>query len=194
MSNFSDPQFKSREEEFAALVAAHDPRAFSLLWEYKPRLVLSIRRKFGGYISLEDCDDIATTALVEAYEDGIRFEPRKSTLATWLNVRAHYGALDFLRRHNQEIPWLDGFSELPARDLKLEELFEGDKPSQKIQELLENMPLVWNKAIQMFYYKGASVPLIATELEVSEGTVRSYLSRGVKRLRELLEYEEQRKA
>jgi RNA polymerase sigma-70 factor (ECF subfamily) len=185
MSHSQHPR-NPRDQQFADLSRQQDPKAFTLLWEYRPRLVLSVRRKFSAYIPLEDCEDLVTTTLIQAYEDGATFDPTKATLATWLNVRAHYAALEFLRRHNCELPLIEALAEFPAREQVLAEHDAREAPSEEIQHALRQLPRVWARAIQLFYYDGCSIPLIAAEMRVAESTVRCYLTRGLAQLRVIL--------
>lgn len=182
----SGSQPNPHDQQFADLCRRKDPRAFALLWEYRPRLVLSIRRKFSAHIPFEDCEDLATNVIVDAYERGASFEPAKATLATWLNSRAHYHALTYLRARQCELPALETLGEFPASELVLAERIACEVPSGSIQQALGQITPVHAQAIQLFYYDGLTVPLIAVEMRVARSTVRSYLARGITQLRAIL--------
>jgi RNA polymerase sigma-70 factor (ECF subfamily) len=174
------------ERTFVALSRRNDPRALDLVWPFRPRLVLSLRRKFGSYIPYEDCEDLATAALLEAYERGKHYNPAKARLTTWLNLLAHYHALQFLRKHNCEYLPDDELLEVPAAVIVQAEEAVRELPSKEMQLALSQLPPVWARAIRLFYYEGLSIPLIAEEMHIVESTVRCYLARGIARLGEVL--------
>jgi len=182
----SKPPPGIHDEQFAALARHKDPQAILSAWKYRARLVLSVRRKFGDYIPFEDCEDLVTAAIVAAYERGATFDPSKSTLATWLNVHAHYQALEFLRRHSCMSLPIETFAELPAPELARAEKVAREVPSEYMRQALQKLPRVWARAIQLCYYEGLSTPLIAAEMKIAESSVRCYLARGIAKLSTIL--------
>jgi RNA polymerase sigma factor (sigma-70 family) len=175
------------ELHFVELCAGNDTQgALTVLWEYRPRLILSLRRKYSSYIPYEDCEDIVTDALVEACKEGRTFDPTKASLPTWLNTRVHYQALQFLRKHNCEFSPINIIAELAAPDLLLAEQAAREMPSEHMRLALDQLYPAWARAIRLFYYEGLSIALIATQMQIAQSTVRCYIARGIGRLSQIM--------
>lgn len=185
--NHSKDRLDHPDREFLSLARQQSPRALELIWNaYRSRLVIGLRRKFGAYISYEDCEDLATAAILEVFERSAQFDPARATLATWLMTLAHYHALQFVRKHSCDYLPADERPELAAAELRLVEQAVCEVPSEMMRQALTGLPRVWAEAIRRYYYDGKSIPVIATEMEVAESTVRCYLARGVAKLGTIL--------
>lgn len=172
------------------LLQERNPAALQQLYEFGPRLELSVQRKFGSFISHEDIQDIVADALVRAYQTGDRFDPAQSRLTTWLNQLVHYEALTFLRKRRM----LDGRSpdDLEGQLVAVMEqqpsrhLFT---PSSRLAPLLQRLPDGYAEVLLRYYYDGLNEERIAELFETTPRAIRTRLSRARRRLRALIDAE-----
>lgn len=177
------------------LLHERNPLALQYLFEFGPRLEISLRRKFGSLIAYEDVQNIVADALVRAYETGDRFDPTKSRLTTWLNQLAHYEALTFLRSQRM----LDGRAPEDLEDKLVAVMNQQlsphlSEPSSWIASLLSQLSDGDADLLDRYYYDGLNEERIAELLGTNPRAIRTRLSRARKRLGKLISAEAQHRA
>lgn len=174
----------------AQMLAQHDPGALEMLYQYARLLEVVLYHEFDTRISEEDRKDIVADTLVRAWETGARFDPRLSSLKTWLIMRATYEARNFLRKNfkQDKILRLEDSEEVPAPELSVQPC-DRQYPSERIARILALLPARRAKILELYYYGGYPVAEISRMLQISEGGVRSHLSHARASLRQELEAE-----
>lgn len=123
----------------------------------------------------EDCEDAVHEAIVKAFSKLYSLK-NDSFAKTWLIRIVINECYAILRKRKREI-----YSE---------EITEEEAEKQDYSELytaLNRLPAAYRVTIVLYYIEGYSVSETADILKVSEGTVKSRLSRGRKKLRSFLE-------
>ena len=123
----------------------------------------------------EDCEDAVHEAIVKAFSKLYSLK-NDSFAKTWLIRIVINECYTILRKRKREI-----YSE---------EITEEEAEKQDYSELytaLNRLPADYRVTIVLYYIEGYSVSETADILKVSEGTVKSRLSRGRKKLRSFLE-------
>ncbi len=122
-------------------------------------------------------EDVLQTALTKLYVAWPRVnrDGREDAYVRQIIVRAN---LDEVRRPwwRRERPGLDGF------DAASREPLDSEERSALFAALLE-LPPMQRKVVVLRHWLGLSVEETATDLRISPGTVKSYSSRGLERLR-----------
>ena len=125
-----------------------------------------------------DCEDAAQNAVLKAYRNLDTLKERRN-FKTWLIRILKNECFDTLKRHRptvdvaeQELSY-----EMAVPDLDLNRAFDALSPEERL-------------TITLYYYEGYDTREIARLTEVSEGTVRSRLSRGRSSLRAMLQEKE----
>lgn len=102
-------------------------------------------------------------------------------LKGWLYRVAVNAALDAKRRAGHEVLSDEPVgAEVPDTTGTPEEQVEKDMLRTAVREALDSMEEVYREPLMMFYYSEMSIKEISETLEVSEGTVKSRMSRGRK--------------
>lgn len=131
--------------------------------------------------SEEDALDAVQEGILKAYQN-LKSLRKPETFAAWLTRIVHNAALDLVRkrRPTQNLEEL----ELPAP--------EGLSPEERmdLRAALERLPERDRSLVALRYFDGLSNREIARQLELSEGTVASRLSRAIARMRKELKEEE----
>lgn len=126
-----------------------------------------------------DCEDAAQNAVLKAYR-GLDSLKKRSYFKTWLISILRNECFDMLKRRRPALD-VDGQSnlsyEMTVPDVDLNRAFDQLSPEERL-------------TITLYYYEGYDTREIAQLTEVSEGTVRSRLSRARASLRMLLQEKE----
>lgn len=122
-----------------------------------------------------DAKDIFQSVFIKLYEETKVFHSREH-LKAWLIQTCVHACIDeqrkFWRKHR----------------VQLDELFYQVKDEKQKQELYELMELPVNQrnVLYLYYYQGYGIKEIATLMQCSENTVKSWMRRGKQKLRILL--------
>ena len=135
------------------------------------RLVLSI---VGNAARAEEVSQDAFLKVWQALEV---FDPKRSSVGTWIYRIAHNTALTHLRgeRYRQTLP-IDSINEpsAPAGG-------ESD-----IRRMVDQLPEELREVVVLYYYQGGSVNEVADMLDLPAGTVKSHLFRARRLLAEIM--------
>lgn len=126
-------------------------------------------------------EDIALEAFVEAFVHLDRFDTR-FRFSTWLYKIATNLALMYLRKQ---------------RDIRMDEgeldRVLGDLPSseqlalyRELHEAVDDLPLQYRTVVSMHYWQGQSYAEIASHMGTSIGSVKGWMARARKQLKEVL--------
>ncbi len=125
-----------------------------------------------------DCEDAAQSAVLKAYRN-LGSLKQRSYFKTWLISILKNECFDMLKRRRPALD-VDGQElsyEMAVPDIDLNRAFDRLSPEERL-------------TITLYYYEGYDTREIAKLTEVSEGTVRSRLSRGRASLRTMLQEKE----
>ena len=178
-------------EELADLLARcalNDRKAFENLYQQSsPQLfgiVLRIVR------DREYANDVLQEAFVKIWGNAGSFDTSKAKPMTWMGSIARNQAIDHLRR----------LSKRPQGSEAIEDLFwladEGPGPDEqthqsqedsRLHECLEELQGQQKQAMLLAYFKGMTHEELAQHLDAPLGTVKSWVRRGLARLKQCLE-------
>ncbi len=124
-------------------------------------------------------DDLVQTALVKLYVawPRVRGEGKEEAYTRTIIVRS---AIDESRR-----PWRRERAGLEGADPSAREPLPVEDRSE-LFEALQRLPLMQRKTVLLRHWLGLSVTETASELRISEGTVKSHTSRGLATLQSFL--------
>lgn len=170
------------EGELVEQARLGDPDAFGALVERHAPMVRRLTRAVLRHAA--DADDAAQDAFVAAWKSLGQFDPAQA-LAPWLARIALNAARDTLRRRrvreSEAIP-----AGIPTRDPGPEEDADRELLSQRLDAALAALPERQRLAVVLHDVEGYRHAEIAQLLEVPEGTVRSEVFHGRRRLRAAL--------
>ncbi len=126
-----------------------------------------------------DCEDAAQNAVLKAYRS-LDTLKKRSYFKTWLISILKNECFDMLRRR-RSILNVDEQGDLS---------YEMSVPDMDLNRAFDWLSAEERLTITLYYYEGYDTREIAQLTEVSEGTVRSRLSRGRSSLRALLQEKE----
>jgi len=128
--------------------------------------------------------DIAQDAFLRAYRRLGEFRPDRP-FSRWLFVIARNASLDAIRRRRRAASYAVK-EEPPLEEFGPEDLAVRNDEASRIHLALEALPAKYREVLELYYIGDLRYREIALELDIPIGTVKTYISRAKRRLREEL--------
>jgi RNA polymerase sigma-70 factor (ECF subfamily) len=163
------------QDAFGELVRRYQDRVF--------RLVVSIL----GQEFAADAEDAAQEVFVRAHQ-ALRTYRGDAAFGTWLYRITFNHAVNVKGRMRFRAPHVPDAAlvSYPAGTVAPDEQFEARRRQTVLLACLNELPDVYQSAVRLHYWLGASMSDIAAMLEIPENTVKSYLHRARRLLRAML--------
>jgi len=182
----------STQEELTDLLARcalKDRRAFERLYQF------TSAKLYGLVLRIVREEQLARDVLQEGYvriwDHAKDYRPDKASPITWMGSIMRNRSIDLVRRNKSnplngadedELVWLEDEA-TPAPDRQVDD----DRQRQSLQDCLQVLNKDQQQAIVLAYYRGLTHEELAQYLDKPLGTVKSWLRRGLLRLKDCLE-------
>jgi RNA polymerase sigma-70 factor, ECF subfamily len=178
--------------ELLHATAKGDERAFATLYQHTSAhlyalLLRMLRRRDWAEEALQDC-------YLKIWQKAETYEREKGAPLTWLLTVARYRALDLLRMKRPEVELPDSADEPDMTQLWIADASEDplaraveSEGIRQMTECLRDLPEEQRKALLLAYYEGYTHQELAAVMHAPLGTVKSWVRRGLARLRECLD-------
>jgi len=168
-------------------VAASDEAAIDELYARFSVLVYQSARQVLG--TRPETEDAVQEVFVRLWRTADRFDPHRAKLVTWVMLITRRHLIDRLRRQSvrpDRVALDENRAESTAvRGDSVENGSESSEGRDRLRRQLARLPELQRTVIERAYLQGFSLREIAEQLDSPLGTVKSALSRGLARLREL---------
>lgn len=155
-------------------MSAIDRETFSnLIREYTPNLY---RLAFGILHNREDAQDAVSESVLKAYEK-LHTLRKTESFRPWMMQITANEAKRIYARNRKNVP-VEAIEEYMPQ-------FRDDY--HELWDIVMELDVVYREAVILYFYEQLSVKEIGQVLQIPEGTVKSRLARGKKKLRECLE-------
>jgi RNA polymerase sigma factor (sigma-70 family) len=176
------------EADLRAVAERRDRDAFGRLFAfYAPRIKAYLRR-----LGAEDAaaEDLAQEAMLSVWRRAHQFDRRRAALSTWVFTIARNKRIDALRRdrrpdYDPDDPALQ-LEEQPDGAPRGDELAEAAQMRTFVLRAVERLPKEQADLLRIFYYEEKPHSVIADELGLPLGTVKSRLRLALVKLRAML--------
>jgi RNA polymerase sigma-70 factor (ECF subfamily) len=175
-------------DELAALigaVAAGDRAAFRAVYERTSAKLYGICLRLLG--SEAEAEDVLQEAYVTVWRNARRFDSAKASAITWLVVIARNKAIDRLRRRRPVADGLEAAAEVPDEGPLATAVIEQKDDARRLAHCLDELDERARAMIRAAFLDGASYPELAEREGVPLGTMKSWIRRGLMRLKGCLE-------
>ena len=132
-------------------------------------------------------EDLLQEVMLTVWRKSETFDRTKAAVSTWLFTIARNKRIDLLRKEIR--PQLDPNDPMltPNQEEPADEKYSANQESVKITDAINMLPDEQAKLIKMTYYEDKSHSIIADELNMPLGTVKSRIRLAATRLKKLLE-------
>jgi RNA polymerase sigma-70 factor (ECF subfamily) len=129
-----------------------------------------------------EAEDVAQEALLRVPHGAAAVD-----LRAWLHAVCYRLAIDRLRARRREARAL---AALALREVEGDDSLERSAEAERVRAHLSELPEPYRRAVTLRYLEGLSFPEIAVRMNALERTVRTWVGRGLERLRRRLADEE----
>ena len=173
-------------------ISQGDRRAFSDLYRQTSShlyglLVRMLKRRDWAEEALQDC-------YVRIWQKAETFDASKGAPMTWMMSVARYRALDLLRMKRPEVSMPEGEEDASLPPMSMADERQDPLASaaesqglSRMHSALAQLPVEQRKAVLLAYYEGYTHQELSTHLGAPLGTVKSWVRRGLARLRQVLD-------
>ena len=181
------PAIKDKELTYLiSRIANHkDKSAFS-------ELFMLVGPRIKGYLMKLGSSDIVAEDLLQevmliVWRKSESFDRAKAAVSTWLFTIARNKRIDMLRKEIR--PQLDPLDPMltPNQEESADDVYGSNQVSLKITNAIDQLPDDQAVLIKMTYYEDKSHSIIAKELKIPLGTVKSRIRLASARLKKFLE-------
>lgn len=174
------------ERELTERIFRGDMRSFKELVERYENLVFCIIRRL--ILKEEDVEDICQEVFIKVYQNLSKFN-FQAKLSTWIAQIAYNTSINYVRKQQREF---ERMSPMPLPDV----YFSTDDPDFQLNKmdvasylgkLIGELPEQYRIVLSLYHLKEFSYQEIETITGMPDGTVKSYLFRARKILKEKLE-------
>ena len=176
---------RSQKGSWLRLLCNGDKAAFAQFVDEYQQVIFLCCKTLG--LNETEADDVASETFLAAYQKLNKFKGQ-SKLSTWLWKIAYYKAIDYIRKNRRDLGRLDEIDEQLA-DKNIAQVaaqLESKEESEIVWNTVRMLPGDWSIAILLYYRQNKSIAEIAKIMEKRENTVKTYLHRGRKKLKDLL--------
>lgn len=166
-------------------VSGGDRRAFAILYDRTSAKLYGICLRLLG--SEAEAQDVLQEAYVRIWSNAGRFDPTKASPITWLAVVARNKAIDRLRQRVSATDGIEAAADVEDDAPSAFDLVDAQQDADRLAGCLEELEEQPRAAIRAAFLDGLSYPELAERDSVPLGTVKSWIRRGLQRLRGCLE-------
>jgi RNA polymerase sigma-70 factor (ECF subfamily) len=134
-------------------------------------------------------EDVSQDVFVTVWERPAAFDPDRGSLRTWLGTLAHRRAVDHVRREEARRRRAIKDAARPVSTPDVEEMALALVTAERVRSALDTLPDEQRRAIQLAYFGGKTYRQVAEVLGIPEGTAKSRLRLGLRRISDVLETE-----
>ncbi len=183
--------FGLKKEKELVKRAQKEPEAFSELYDQNYSKIFGYTLKRTA--NIETAQDITSETFLKALKNIKKFKWKGVSFSCWLYRIASNEIANYFRKNKYRAISFEKISEPislsnPSQELiEAEEQLKRQKDFLELQQKITKLPDVYQEVIVLKFFEKKKIKEIAKILGKKEGTVKSLLHRGVKKLRKLME-------
>jgi len=165
-------------------VVAGDHAALSEVYDQFAPFVYGLAARVIG--DRRAAEDVTQEVFLSLWERPDAFDPGRGRLRTFVGTLAHRRAIDLVRREEarRRRNTRDAAGVLPIPDV--DELAIAIVTAEHVRAEVENLPPEQRAAIELAYFAGRTYRQVAEELGIPEGTAKSRMRLGLRRIADAL--------
>jgi len=134
-------------------------------------------------------EDVSQDVFVGIWQRPEAFDPKRGSLRTWLGTLTHRRAVDYVRREEARRRRTEREASRAVTTPDVEEMATALVTAERVRAALDVLPREQRRAIHLAYFEGKTYRQVAEVLGIPEGTAKSRLRLGLRRVAAALEAE-----
>ncbi|GIH94059.1 sigma-70 family RNA polymerase sigma factor [Planobispora siamensis] len=131
-------------------------------------------------------EDITQEVFITFWERPLAFDPGRGSLRGWLATIAHRRAVDHVRTQERRKASVIGPRLLEPEPERLEDAVLSRYEADGVRTAVGKLPDDLREVIELAYYRGRTYRQVADDLGLPEGTAKSRIRMGLRRLADAL--------
>jgi len=173
------------EREIGERLVAGDDTALRDVYDQYASFVYGLAARVIG--DARAAEDVSQDVFLALWERPAAFDPDRGSLRTFLGTVAHRRAVDYVRREEaRRRRALREAGQAPTTP-DVEEMATAILTAERVRAALDQLPDDQRRAVQLAYFGGRTYRQVADELGIPEGTAKSRLRLGLRRIADALE-------
>ena len=132
-------------------------------------------------------EDITQDVFLYVWEHPETFDPQRGRLRTFLGTLAHRRAVDHVRREEARRRRGERDAAIAVSVPDVDEMAMALVAAERVRAEVERLPSEQREAIELAYFGGRTYRQVAEELGIPEGTAKSRLRLGLRRIADALQ-------
>ncbi|MDN4571779.1 RNA polymerase subunit sigma-24 [Pandoraea cepalis] len=162
-----------------------DEDAFAQLYRHTSSVLFGVILRVTHHRA--EAEDILQDVYMALWQRRLVFDAQRGDVLAWMSTIARNRAISYLRKR-QPIPLDETLMSSIAADTALPpELSEKDREKRRLSVAMTALSAQQRQAITIAYFGGFTYTELARTLGVPEGTAKSWIRRGLAKLRDVLE-------
>ena len=174
------------EKEVITKILNGDTRAFELLVKQYERLVFFVVNRLVK--DEDDIQDICQEVFIKIHQGLFRFN-FQSKLSTWIAQITYFTAINYLKKYKKEQTgsYPDDIENYHFTNDNPEKLLTKKEVANYVEQLISQLPEIYRTVITLYHLNEFSCEEIGEITGMPEGTIKSYLFRARKLLKQKIE-------
>jgi RNA polymerase sigma-70 factor (ECF subfamily) len=135
----------------------------------------------------DDAQDVLQSVFLSAWQKAGAYDATKASPITWLATMARNRAIDRLRQGRQIFEKMDAAVDVPDEHPSAPQVIEDAQDRERLVQCLDELEERQQAMIRAAFLDGASYPELARREDVPLSTMKSWIRRGLLRLRGCME-------
>jgi RNA polymerase sigma-70 factor (ECF subfamily) len=178
------------------LSEASDAQLVTSIGRYNEVALAEVYRRHGGAVyglarrvlnSSVEAEDVTQEVFLRLWNQPDRFDPSRGSLRSFLLAQSHARAVDAIRSLNaRRAREMKDAAKTARANYDMQHEAWDLSIADQVARALEELPEEERRVIQMAYFEGHTYVEVATILNQPEGTVKSRIRSGMRRMRNVL--------
>jgi RNA polymerase sigma factor (sigma-70 family) len=183
------PRFTDWERELRARLGAGDEQALAEAYDQFSPMVYGLAVRVTG--DRAAAEDVTQEVFLHLWQRPAAFDPDRGRLRAWLATMAHHRAVDHLRRASvrERYTARAAVEREPAPPPNPEEAAVAAAVAKRVRVAVDELPDAQRTAVLLAYFEGRTFRQVAQLTGVPEGTAKSRLRLGLRRIAARLQSE-----
>lgn len=166
-------------------VSLGDRGAFQSLYEETSPHIMGLLQSMLSQREL--AEDVLQDTFVKVWHRAGDYHPGRGQVNTWIASIARYGAIDAIRANKVRRGSDDALETIPDGATQALDHIAGDQDEQRLYQCLDTLSADQKQSISLAFFRGYTHDELASQLATPLGTVKAWVRRGLKKLRECLD-------